>query len=535
MPNIPGILGYIQPGAYSIARTRATSLALGGGPRILCIVGLGQTELTLISAAAGSQAYGTGVAADDVQIESENVHTLSKFPLVEKSVNVWVDGALLQRGGDEWTYESGQDQYYLQDVDADGDPVAQNASTAVATMLILLEPLALGQSFIIAYVAEDDINDPETFFTPEDLYAKHGFPSMANTLALGAQLAFENGAPVVMACQALPITDQDWEVTTSLRNRLGLGPAEPIMDSDWSLTFAELEKEEIDLISSLPYISDDDTPVLGTGATAYFFNIHSQLRAHCLTMSLVENRKERQFVIGSPKLEDVNSMLGTSYTNLPAWLTDTSVYTGDGYVDETYGSTFRGHFLSPDKIIRVVAGVVEELSGMHLACAYAGKLSGTQYLPEPMTRKTLVGFNILRGEKYSQGQMNLMAASGVVVVEPLTSGGRIRHGLTTINTGAVEEEEPSVIAVRDYVSKQVRITLENRFIGRPITDTLVGDMSSVLKLFLGSLLAQVLINNYAGASVRIDSQLATQANVTFDIQPIYPLNWIKIEFSIGLL
>ena len=55
MANIPGILGYVQPGAYSIARTRATSLSIGGGPKILCIVGLGQTELTLVSAATGSQ------------------------------------------------------------------------------------------------------------------------------------------------------------------------------------------------------------------------------------------------------------------------------------------------------------------------------------------------------------------------------------------------------------------------------------------------------------------------------------------------
>ncbi len=131
--------------------------------------------------------------------------------------------------------------------------------------------------------------------------------------------------------------------------------------------------------------------------------------------------------------------------------------------------------------------------------------------------------------------MNLMAASGATVIEPLTSGGRVRHGLTTVNSGAAEEEEPSVVAVRDFVSKTSRTTLENRFVGHPIVDTLVGDMTSVLRLYLDTLLAQVLVNDYQGESVAIDPQVPTQANVAFDIQPIYSLNWIRIQYSIGLL
>jgi len=53
-------------------------------------------------------------------------------------------------------------------------------------------------------IATQDINDPEFFTDPNSLFAKHGSPSEANTLSLGANLAFENGAAGVLALQAKP-------------------------------------------------------------------------------------------------------------------------------------------------------------------------------------------------------------------------------------------------------------------------------------------------------------------------------------------
>lgn len=535
MPNIPGIVGYIQPGAYSIARTRVGSLSLGGGARVLCIVGLGQTEKVLVPAAAGGQAYGSGVAATDVLIATENIHTLTKYPVMEGSINVWIDGILLQEGSDEWTYDSGQDQYYLADIDANGEAVAQGAVDAVATVLILLAPLARGEQLVVNYVAEDDVNDPETFFDPESLYEKHGFPSISNTLALGAQIAFENNATVVMACQALPLTDQGWEATTAFRNRLGLGPVEPISDSDWSLTFAELEKEELDVLVPLSYLSDTDTPALGTGALAYHFGVQAQAFAHVESQSLTQNRKERMLILGAPTLDDINIMTGQTYGNLPQFINDTSNYTGDGYIDETYGSSFRTVFCVPDQISRVVAGSVETLPGWYLAAAVGGWLSGSTYFAEPLTRKTLVGFNILRAQKYSLTQLDNMAGSGALVVTPLSSGGRIRHGLTTINNGSSVEEEISITAVRDFASKQTRTILENTYVGKVILDTTPDDARRTLVAILNSLVAQELITAYAGVSVSMDAVEPRQLNVLFDIQPVFPLNWIKIDFSIGLL
>jgi hypothetical protein len=74
--------------------------------------------------------------------------------------------------------------------------------------------LEAGDTLVAGYVCEDDLNDPEEFFDPASLYAKHGYPSTTNTLALGAQIAFANGAKSVVALQARP--------TSPLRTRENL-------------------------------------------------------------------------------------------------------------------------------------------------------------------------------------------------------------------------------------------------------------------------------------------------------------------------
>ncbi len=59
-------------------------------------------------------------------------------------------------------------------------------------------------SLVARYAAEADINTPEYFSEVLDVYAKHGRPSTENTVSLGAQLAFSNGAPGVFVVGAAP-------------------------------------------------------------------------------------------------------------------------------------------------------------------------------------------------------------------------------------------------------------------------------------------------------------------------------------------
>ena len=64
--------------------------------------------------------------------------------------------------------------------------------------------LLRGDSLRAAYIAEIDINDPVFFTNINEFQAKHGRVSLANTLALGAQIMMSNNPPGFWAVQCAP-------------------------------------------------------------------------------------------------------------------------------------------------------------------------------------------------------------------------------------------------------------------------------------------------------------------------------------------
>lgn len=550
MANIPGILGYTEPGAYSIGRTRAGTLSLGGGGTLLCIIGHGQTEVETPDG-VGGQLYGTGNPITDAALlpglsssdttTTENALQLLKYPIVGGTFTAWLASGppnnqtidQLQVGTDDWAYAGGTDEAYLLDRDIDGNYVTKGSVDAVETMLVLLKPRSVSQKLVITYVAEADVMNPRIYTEANEIIEDYGGDSLSNTITLGSRLAFENGVSRVMICQAPPLTDEGWSVSTDFKNQFGYGVSDDIIDPVLTKCLAELEKEELDLLVALPYLPDDASPALGTGATAYYFNIDAALKTHCTQMSTTAERKERRAVVGCPSLDDVNTMLGTSHTKIENFLLDTATYSGEGYVDQQYGSTWRMNFVGLDYVTRLVGSTEQVLSGRHVAAAYAGFGAAMGYLPEPLTRKSLSGFSIPANKKFTRTTMNSLASSGIVIIEQ--GSNLIRHSLTTVNSGAAEEEEWSVVAVRDYVAKQSRIVMENRFTGKPFTSTIISDMNDTLKAYLSALSSQALIAASGGASVKVNPTEPRQADVQFDFKPIYPLNWIRIDFSVGLI
>ena len=64
--------------------------------------------------------------------------------------------------------------------------------------------LSQGDLLEARYIYTLDLNDPEYFDSAPSLFDKHGTPSVSNTLSLGAQMCFENGAPAILALQCMP-------------------------------------------------------------------------------------------------------------------------------------------------------------------------------------------------------------------------------------------------------------------------------------------------------------------------------------------
>ena len=204
-------------------------------------------------------------------------------------------------------------------------------------------------------------------------------------------------------------------------------------------------------------------------------------------------------------------------------------------VPSVFGDSFRVSFFYPGRIRTVINGETAFLDGQFLAASAAGLMAGVEYIPTPLTRKTIVGFDIEVGEKLSTEERILLGGNGIIYVDRLSSGGRIQHGLTTKLGGNPVEEELSVVRIRDRVAQVTREVLEERFVGGVIDDRTVSNISTATEAILESLIAQRLITEFANLQVKVDAQEPRQVNVSFDVAPVFPLNWIRIDFSIGVL
>jgi hypothetical protein len=222
----------------------------------------------------------------------------------------------------------------------------------------------------------------------------------------------------------------------------------------------------------------------------------------------------------------------------------TGAYEGFGFdealdpvtgVANVFGRSFRVVYMFPERIRTVINGETAFLDGQFLAASAAGRMAGETYLPEPLTRKDLVGFDLENDTRLTVDQKNLLGDDGLTVVDQLSSGGRVVYGITTVQTGNPVEEEISIVRIRDFVAQTTRTILEARFVGTVIDDRTVPSIKTATNAILESLIAQRIITAFANLEARVDAQEPRQVNVGFDVAPVFPLNWVKIEFSIGVL
>lgn len=239
---------------------------------------------------------------------------------------------------------------------------------------------------------------------------------------------------------------------------------------------------------------------------------------HCQIMSETKNRKERKCISGGYEFVDMD------------FITDPTLG-----VEASFGTTKRMEFFwaCGPFMNRVIAGENQIIDSQYLAACAAGyKASHT--IPTSLTNKTLTGFTIDPSQKLSTEETNLVGEAGVSIVTPLAAGGKVVASQTTTNSGRAVEEEPSVVAITDYTSKTVRVALENAFTGSLITVNTPKDVEITTANILAALQSQGIIKSYANVKAVVDPQEPRQIDVTFDIVPVFPLNWIFIRFSVGI-
>lgn len=304
-------------------------------------------------------------------------------------------------------------------------------------------------------------------------------------------------------------------------------------DAGWTSALASLETQEIDILAPFP---KQTMSVIFQNAVA-----------HCATMSNRRNKRERVPFIGAisgltpanitgakpAAVEDIGVLEGIQGETITDVLAGNIEDLTNYSVADAFGNTYRCVYFYPDQIVCQVGSDNVLIDGFYLAAAGAGWASAMTNVAMPLTNKVLAGFTILRNKQFSPLVLEQLAAAGATVLQPVQGGGLVQWGITTTQSGFVEEQEISIVFIRDRMAKTLRGGFK-AFIGLPEDDftqaKLTARANGIMTSFVGRL-----ITDYADLNVVRDAVDPTQWNISVRAQPIYAVNFINIKVSVGLL
>ena len=305
-------------------------------------------------------------------------------------------------------------------------------------------------------------------------------------------------------------------------------------DAGWENALLSLTTVECDIVVTLP----------AQTISVIFQNALS----HCISMSSILNKKERVLFLGAisgltadnlsgntlAAVEDIGVLEGIQGETVTDILSGNIEDLANYSVPNAFGNTFRAVYFYPDQIV-VQAGANNILiDGFYIAAAAAGYEAADTIIQNPLTNKVLTGFTILRNKQFSTATLSQLATAGVTTLQPVAGGGRVVWGITTSQSGFVEEQEISIVFIRDRVAKSLRAGFSG-FVGTPQSPDTSTILNTRAVIILNSFVSQGLISAYAGLSVAQDTVDPTQWNITVNVQPTYPVNFIYIKVNLGQL
>ena len=304
-------------------------------------------------------------------------------------------------------------------------------------------------------------------------------------------------------------------------------------DTNWFEAFEALEAAEAQIIVPLPSQA-----------------ISSVFRAsvnHCENMSSIVNRKERVSFIGAQMgvtpaaiigteevaVEDIGIIEGIQGDDPEEILSGNTEDLVNFKLSDNYTSN-RCVYFYPDEIVRNVNGTNVALHGFYAAAAAAGYLSARQNVAIPLTNKVLSGFSLTRDKIFRPIIQNQIGAVGATLLQPVSGGGRVLAGRTTSQSGFIEDEEISIIFIRDFVKKTLRNSLAG-FIGgvqNPDVNLLINQRT---RSIMSGLVSQGLVTFFDNIKVEQDKVDPRQINVFLRFTPAYPINYIFIDIEVGII
>lgn len=432
----------------------------------------------------------------------------------DENYGYWVTGSKYGEDGETEIHPQGVNSTYLADIDSELFDIIPGISFDFdidslpnlaygSTILIVTTPKitssdvpAEGDTYYVSYKyrkAEADY-DPIFFTDYDDIVATYGnydvsaSSAVMNSLSLAAEIAFNNGVSQIVCCQAK--NNSDYEMQSAIDR---------------------MRKE-------VAGASNVSTIIALTTSDA----VGAYLQKHVDLMSSYEYGKERMGYVGARIGQKINKIA----TKADRSLGMTTV--AEGYDDERIVYVVPGAIRRQIRDLRTGRYNTRTLPGVYAAVAVAS-VGLSQDPAEPLTNKNIAGFTEIV-DLYSESEKNILAAAGCCVLEMRGQNIRIRHGITT-NNNEVNSQEITLIQIKDYVIEGCRRVTADTYIGRKLTATLVADIKYTMESLLNGYVAEGVIISYSSLKVKRNADEPRQVDVSFEIEAVYPLNWISIEFG----
>jgi len=357
--------------------------------------------------------------------------------------------------------------------------------------------IAENNVYYVSYKYKKDSEDyrPKVFYDYASVVDEYGnydvtaSSVVTNSLTLGAELAFKAGVNPIVCVQSL--NDSDYEMMNAI-----------------DMLTADVPGAE----NICTMVALTTSPTVG----AYCQN-------HVDNMSATSGKKERMTYLAAQFNQEINKFATAK--------------------DRTLGMKQTAEAYSDERVVYVVPGAVtydvknvqtgrineRTLPGCYLALGVA-TVGLTHDPAEPLTRKKIAcGFKSIP-YYYTEVVKNALAESGCCVVEEHGNGIRVRHGITT-KDDEVNTTEITLIQIKDYVITQVRKTCDELYVGIKNLPSAKSNIKFTINNILQQFVSQEIILGYSGPTVRDSPDDPREVLVNFEIEAVYPLNYITISFG----
>jgi hypothetical protein len=175
------------------------------------------------------------------------------------------------------------------------------------------------------------------------------------------------------------------------------------------------------------------------------------------------------------------------------------------------------------------------VDGTYLAASMAGLMTSPNYdVATPMTRKVMSNVLALILPELARAEKNTLTSMGATVIEAANGNVQVRRAITC-DSSSIPAQEPSIVRAFDLVAQDLRMGLENRFIGSKILpNSTARAVEAAASSFLEEEVASEIIGAYRNVKAHQNPVEPRQFDVSFEAAPLYPFIWGFVDISITM-